>query len=89
MVLTLLVFSVPPQGNGHWTPKKQLVAFEKLHVIAKAKQILQINIHVCKVLSLVDKSGTRRIPMGEHNLHIGDVNHSESLQPQTLGIIKT
>ncbi|KAK7269621.1 hypothetical protein RIF29_22354 [Crotalaria pallida] len=86
---TLLVFSAPPSGNGHWAPHKQLVAFEKVHVAAKAQRRVQINIHVCKFLSVVDRSGTRRIPMGEHSLHIGDIKHSLSLQAVTLGIIKS
>ncbi|RYQ89262.1 hypothetical protein Ahy_B09g095998 isoform E [Arachis hypogaea] len=86
---TLLVFSAPPAGNGHWAPHKQLVAFEKVRVPAKSQQRVKINIHVCKLLSVVDRSGTRRIPMGVHNLHIGDVKHSLSVQAETLGIIKS
>lgn len=85
---TLLVFSAPPSG-GPWAPRKQLVAFEKVHVPAKAQQRVQVNIHVCKLLSVVDKSGIRRIPMGQHSLHIGDVKHSLSLQAEALGIIKS
>ncbi|KAF3436530.1 hypothetical protein FNV43_RR23622 [Rhamnella rubrinervis] len=84
---TLLVFSNPPAG--HWAPHKQLVAFEKVHVAAGATQRLRINIHVCKYLSVVDKSGIRRIPLGQHSLHIGDVRHSVSLQAATLGVIKS
>ncbi|KAM7521422.1 hypothetical protein LguiA_011324 [Lonicera macranthoides] len=84
---TLLVFSTPPVG--HWGPHKQLVAFEKVYVAARSQQRVAINIHVCKYLSVVDRSGTRRIPLGEHNLHIGDVKHSLSLQPATLGVIKS
>ncbi|RVW41666.1 putative beta-D-xylosidase 2 [Vitis vinifera] len=57
---TLLVFSKPPAG--HWAPHKQLVAFEKVHVAARTQQRVQINIHVCKYLSVVDRSGIRRIP---------------------------
>ncbi|KAE9593785.1 putative glycosidase [Lupinus albus] len=72
---TLLVFSTPPLGGGHWVPQKQLVTFEKVHVAAKAKKLVLVNIHVCKLLSVVDKLGIRRIPMGEHVIHIGDVKH--------------
>ncbi|KAL1350940.1 hypothetical protein HN51_014906 [Arachis hypogaea] len=87
---TVLVFSAPPAGGGNWAPQKQLVGFEKVHVPAQAQQQVQIKIHVCKLLSVVDKSGIRRIPMGEHSLHIGDdVKHSISLQAQALGIIKS
>ncbi|TKY61728.1 beta-D-xylosidase 2 [Spatholobus suberectus] len=86
---TLLVFSAPPAGGGQWALEKQLVAFEKVHVPAKGQQRVGVNIHVCKLLSVVDRSGIRRIPLGEHSLHIGDVKHSVSLQAAALGIIKS
>lgn len=85
---TLLVFASPP-SDDHWAPHKQLVAFEKVHVAAGAQERVQVKIHVCKYLSVVDKAGIRRIPMGEHSLHIGDVRHSISLQAANLGIIKS
>lgn len=84
---TMLVFSKPPAG--HWAPRKQLVAFAKVHVPARSQQRVGINIHVCKFLSVVDRSGVRRIPFGLHDLHIGNVKHSVSLQGSALGIIKT
>lgn len=85
---TLLVFSAPPSG-GPWAPHKQLVAFDKVHVPARSLRSVQVNIHVCKLLSVVDKSGIRRIPLGQHSIHIGDLRHSLSLQAQGLGIIKS
>ncbi|XP_031288053.1 probable beta-D-xylosidase 2 [Pistacia vera] len=84
---TLLVYSKPPAG--YWVPHKQLVAFEKVHVPAGTQQRVGINIHVCKFLSVVDRSGIRRIPMGEHSIHIADIKHSVSLQAATLGVIKS
>ncbi|XVF72724.1 hypothetical protein PTKIN_Ptkin12aG0143200 [Pterospermum kingtungense] len=81
---TMLVFSAPPSGN--WAPQKQLVAFAKAHVPAGSQQRVGINIHVCKFLSVVDSSGVRRIPLGVHDLHIGNVKHSISLQAATLGV---
>ncbi|XP_017627782.2 probable beta-D-xylosidase 2 [Gossypium arboreum] len=84
---TMLVFSKPPAG--HWAPQKQLVAFAKVHVPARSQRRVGINIHVCKFLSVVDRSGVRRIPTGVHNLHIGGAKHSLSLQPVTLGVIKS
>ncbi|XP_027169499.1 probable beta-D-xylosidase 2 [Coffea eugenioides] len=85
---TLLVFSSPP-GSGHWAPHKQLVAFEKVHVPARAQQRVFLKIHVCKYLSVVDRAGIRRIPMGLHSLHIGPITHSISLQAAVLGVIKS
>ncbi|XP_009378701.1 probable beta-D-xylosidase 2 [Pyrus x bretschneideri] len=87
---TLLVLSTPPAQD--WAPRKQLVAFEKVYVPARAQRRVRIQIHVCKSLSVVDRFGIRRIPMGQHNLHIGDLMHSVSLKPATslgLGVIKS
>ncbi|XP_030487865.2 probable beta-D-xylosidase 2 [Cannabis sativa] len=86
---TLLVFSSPPGGRGNWAPHKQLVAFQKVRVVTGSTQRVRFNIHVCKYLSVVDRSGIRRIPMGEHSLHIGNLRHSFSLQAATLGVIKS
>ncbi|KNA26035.1 hypothetical protein SOVF_001040 isoform A [Spinacia oleracea] len=85
---TILVYSRPP-GGGQWAPRKQLVAFEKVHVPAGSQQRVSVHIHVCKYLSVVDKSGIRRIPLGDHSIHIGAAIHSVSLKPQTLGVIKS
>ncbi|KAK9704795.1 hypothetical protein RND81_07G011700 [Saponaria officinalis] len=85
---TLLVFSRPPAG-GQWAPRKQLVAFERVHVPAGAQHRVRLNIHVCKYLSIVDKAGIRRIPLGDHHIHIGDARHSISLKPEVLGEIKS
>lgn len=89
---TLLVYSTPPAGGGrrHWAPHRQLVAFEKVRVPAKGQQRVLVKIHVCKYLSVVDRAGIRRIPMGEHSLHIGDhIRHSVSLRAANLGVIKS
>ncbi|KAE8076862.1 hypothetical protein FH972_015486 [Carpinus fangiana] len=75
---TLLVFSIPPPGRSSAT--KQLVGFSKLHLAAGSEQRVRIGIHVCKHLSVVDEFGFRRIPMGEHKLQIGDIEHSLSVQ---------
>lgn len=78
---TLLVFSSPPpSSSASAAPDKQLIAFEKVHVLAGAKQRTRIQIDGCKHLSVADRYGIRRIPMGDHTLHIGDIKHSISLQ---------
>lgn len=75
---TLMVFSSPPAGK--WSSNKQLIGFEKVHLVAGSQKQVRINIHACKHLSVVDQFGIRRIPVGEHDLHIGDLKHSISLQ---------
>lgn len=78
---TVMVFSTPPRSKNTAHPEKQLVAFEKVHVMARAQTRVRLNVNACKHLSVVDQSGIRRIPTGEHNLHIGDdLKHSVSLQ---------
>ncbi|GFZ11513.1 beta-xylosidase 1 [Actinidia rufa] len=75
---TLLVFSTPPIGK--WAPERHLVGFETVHVVAGGQQRVKVDLDVCKHLSVVDQFGIRRIQMGEHSLHIGDIKHSISLQ---------
>ncbi|XP_026435663.1 probable beta-D-xylosidase 2 [Papaver somniferum] len=84
---TLLVYSTPPAG--HFAPEKQLVAFERVHVPANSEQQVRIGILVCRYLSIVDKYGIRRIPMGEHHIHVGDIKHSINLHVDALGEIKS
>ncbi|XP_058076928.1 probable beta-D-xylosidase 2 [Magnolia sinica] len=79
---TLLIYSVPPAGQ--WAPRKQLVAFQKVHVPSKSQTRIRFSIHVCKHLSVVDSYGIRRIPIGEHSLQIGDLTHSISLHAETV-----
>lgn len=75
---TLLVFSAPPEGK--WSPARQLIGFEKVHVSAGSQRRVRIDVRVCEHLSVVDEFGIRRIPIGEHKLHVGDLEHSMTLQ---------
>ncbi|KAL2921195.1 Beta-D-xylosidase 1 [Bienertia sinuspersici] len=76
---TVLLFSTPPSG-AH-SSEKQLIGFKKVHVLAGSQQRVRMKMHVCKHLSRADEYGIRRIPMGEHTLHIGDdIKHQLSLQ---------
>lgn len=84
---TVMVFSTPPLQKYHWAPNKELVGFEKVHVLAGAEKRVRIDIDVCKSLSVVDQFGIRRIPLGEHILQIGDdLYHSLTLQAAFQGI---
>ncbi|KAI3823557.1 hypothetical protein L1987_04996 [Smallanthus sonchifolius] len=76
---TTMVFSSPPEGK--WATNKQLVAFQKVHMMTGGFQRVTVDIHVCKHLSVVDRFGIRMVPMGEHTLHIGDVKHSLAIKP--------
>lgn len=81
---TLLVFSKPPPGK--WSAVKQLITFHKTYVPAGSKQRVKVGVHVCKHLSIVDEFGIHRIPIGQHQLQIGDLTHS--IDVQTLDQIK-
>ncbi|KAJ8530943.1 hypothetical protein K7X08_023824 [Anisodus acutangulus] len=76
---TVLVFSTPPSGATF--PEKQLVAFEKVHVVAGTQHRVKINMNACKHLSVADDYGIRRIFMGEHKILVGDdLKHSITFQ---------
>ena len=75
---TILVFASAPKEI--WSPEKHLIGFEKVHLMAGSLQRVRIGIRVCDHLSRVDQFGTRRIPTGEHKLHIGDLTHLISLR---------
>nr|AAS17751.2 beta xylosidase [Fragaria x ananassa] len=75
---TLLVFSSPPSGK--WAANKQLVGFHKVHIVAGSHKRVKVDVHVCKHLSVVDQFGIRRIPIGEHKLQIGDLEHHISVE---------
>ncbi|KAH6831956.1 beta-xylosidase 1 [Perilla frutescens var. hirtella] len=71
---TMMVFASSSSTTGE---EKRLVAFEKIHVLAGAKESVKINLDACSHLSVVDQFGIRRIPMGEHSLHFGeDLKHT-------------
>nr|AGR44452.1 alpha-L-arabinofuranosidase/beta-D-xylosidase 2 [Pyrus x bretschneideri] len=82
---TLLVFATQPAGK--WAPNKQLVGFHKVHIVAGSERRVRVGVHVCKHLSIVDKLGIRRIPLGQHKLEIGDLKHYVSIEAN-LGEIK-
>ncbi|GLJ09085.1 hypothetical protein SUGI_0101530 [Cryptomeria japonica] len=74
----LFLFSTPPYKYN--APKKQLLGFRKIHVPTGVKRRVHFNVDVCKELSVVDKNGTRKLPVGSHLLHIGDLQHSVDLK---------
>lgn len=80
----VLLFASPP--GGHRAPLRQLVAFEKLHVPARSRARVRLGIDVCKDLSFADANGIRRIPIGEHTLHIGDQKHTFSIHAAVPGL---
>ncbi|KAF3437761.1 hypothetical protein FNV43_RR20517 [Rhamnella rubrinervis] len=74
---TLLVYSTPPAAGNGSASNKRLVGFKKVHVSAGSDQRIVVGLQVCQHLSDVDEFGVRRIPLGQHQIQIGDdVKHA-------------
>ncbi|KAK4751876.1 hypothetical protein SAY87_020674 [Trapa incisa] len=74
---TVFLYSSPP--SVHRSPKKHLVGFRKVFVVAGDESPVKFRVDVCTDLSLVDEAGVRKIALGHHVLHIGDLKHSLSI----------
>ncbi|XP_068641080.1 beta-D-xylosidase 4 [Aristolochia californica] len=75
---TVFLFSSPP--SIHNAPRKQLLGFEKVFLTAQSEQLVKFRVDVCRDLSVVDEQGSRKVAMGSHVLHVGDLKHSLSLK---------
>ncbi|VFQ76348.1 unnamed protein product [Cuscuta campestris] len=71
---TVLLHTVPP--SVHNAPQRKLVAFEKVHLHPDEEVMVRFNVNVCEHLSVVDEVGKKKVPLGHHRLHIGDLEHS-------------
>lgn len=71
---TVFMFSSPPAVHG--APQKHLLGFEKLFLSPNEEGIARFRIDVCKHLSVVDETGNRKVALGHHVLHVGDLMHS-------------
>ncbi|PNY02424.1 beta-xylosidase alpha-l-arabinofuranosidase 2-like protein [Trifolium pratense] len=70
---TVFLFSTPPAV--HNAPQKHLLAFEKIHLTGKSEALVSFKVDVCKDLSVVDELGNRKVALGQHMLHVGDLKH--------------
>ncbi|CAN1327185.1 Beta-D-xylosidase 4 [Linum perenne] len=71
---TVFLFSSPPAV--HNSARKHLVGFEKVGLEGRGKTVVKFKVDLCKDLSMVDEFGKRKVALGEHLLHIGDLKHS-------------
>ncbi|KAG2300685.1 hypothetical protein Bca52824_037157 [Brassica carinata] len=71
---TVFLFMTPPAV--HRSPVKHLLAFEKVRLGKKEKTVVRFTVDVCKDLSVVDETGKRKIALGEHVLHVGNLKYS-------------
>nr|GMC78545.1 beta-xylosidase/alpha-L-arabinofuranosidase 2-like [Ipomoea batatas] len=71
---TVFLFSSPPSIHG--SPHKHLLGFEKLNLRPNEEGIARFRVDVCKHLGVVDEAGNRKVALGHHVLHVGDLTHS-------------
>lgn len=71
---TVFLFFSPP--FVHDAPRKQLIGFEKVFLVARTEQVVMFTVDVCKDMSVVDGLGNKKLPLGSHTLHVGSLKHS-------------
>ncbi|KAJ0265957.1 beta-D-xylosidase 6 [Hirschfeldia incana] len=75
----LMLYSRMPQVLSG-VPEKQLIGFERVHVRSNEMVEAEFVIDPCKHLSVANDVGKRVIPLGVHDLVLGDLQHSLSLE---------
>ena len=75
---TVFLFTTPPAVHG--SPRKHLLGFEKIRLGKREEAVVKFKVDVCKDLSVVDEVGKRKIGLGQHLLHVGDLKHSLSIR---------
>ncbi|CAL4990569.1 unnamed protein product [Urochloa decumbens] len=85
---TVMVYHAAPASGVvvAGAPERQLVAFEKVHVAAGGVARVEMGIDVCEGMSVADRDGVRRIPVGDHSLVIGEITHTVTLGVEQLGV---
>ncbi|KAK9071025.1 hypothetical protein SSX86_009593 [Deinandra increscens subsp. villosa] len=71
---TVFLFSSPPAVHG--APRKHLLGFKKVNLGPREQGVVRFSVDVCKDLSLVDEVGDRKVALGQHVLHVGNLKHS-------------
>ncbi|KAF6149318.1 hypothetical protein GIB67_026174 [Kingdonia uniflora] len=71
---TVFLYSSPP--SVHNAPKKHLLGFEKIYLASQGEELVKFIVDVCKDLSVVDEVGRKKVGLGLHVLHVGDLKHS-------------
>ena len=74
----MLGFSSPPAV--HNAPAKHLLGFEKVSLEPGQAGVVAFKVDVCRDLSVVDELGNRKVALGSHTLHVGDLKHTLNLR---------
>lgn len=75
----MLLYFTPP--HVHNAPIKQLIGFEKIYLEPREAKDVTFEIDVCKDLSIADEEGERKLALGNHILHIGNLEKYFALRP--------
>ncbi|PKA56762.1 Beta-D-xylosidase 4 [Apostasia shenzhenica] len=70
---TVFLFYSPPVV--HNAPRKHLLGFEKVQLRPKEVGKVAFNVDVCRDMSLVDEEGKKKVALGSHVLHVGNLKH--------------
>lgn len=62
------------------TPQRQLIGFDRLHVKRQQSAESSILVDPCNHVSMADEYGKRAIPLGDHIISLGDLEHVISIQ---------
>ncbi|XP_023518814.1 probable beta-D-xylosidase 6 [Cucurbita pepo subsp. pepo] len=62
------------------SPQRQLIGFERLHVKRQQAAEGSILVDPCNHISMADEYGKRVIPLGDHIISLGDLEHVLSIQ---------
>ncbi|PWA37659.1 glycosyl hydrolase family protein [Artemisia annua] len=75
---TVMAFARVP-GHFKGAPLKQLVEFERVHIVSYKDARTRILVDPCKHLSIVNEFGKTILPLGNHTLLVDDVEHVVSI----------
>ncbi|KAI9103585.1 hypothetical protein K1719_023208 [Acacia pycnantha] len=75
---TVFLFYSPP--SVHNAPQKHLLSFQKVFLVGKSESLVKFKVDVCKDLSVVDELGNKKVALGQHMLHVGDLKHPLSIR---------
>eukprot|EP00249_Psilotum_nudum_P032074 c47221_g1_i1 orf=439-2817(+) len=75
----VLLFSHPPAAHNG-APKKQLVAFDRVHVAGGSAHSVAFDVNACEHLSTINEHGKRVLAFGSHKISVGNAEHYLSLE---------
>lgn len=75
----VLLFSRPPKVV-RGAPEKQLIGFTSVNAISNGSTTASVLVDPCMDLSFANEKGGRVLPLGDHRILLGDLEHTLSVQ---------